>query len=359
MLLKLTEALAILDASTVMQLNTSSSALQTNIDAKQDTLTFGLANGNAVDIDDADAANGDCARFTANGLQGRSTAEVLSDIGASTVAQLNTSSSALQTNIDAKQDTLTFGISNTNVLIANNSVADDDFLRVAGTSIEGRSASEVLSDIGAQASLTFGIANDNAVEIDDADAANGDYAKFTANGLQGRSASEVRSDLGIEAGATADQTATEIIGLLNSDLGGDFTIGNQSDDTATFSGDVTVTGDLIVNGDTTTLSTTNLSIEDKFITIASGSTSATDGGLVVSKQANGAGFGFGYDTATTRWVLDNDLAVAATGIVADAYVGTVEVSTSAPSAAPTYGGSSNGFGTMHVKTNTGDIYIYA
>ena len=123
--------------------------------------------------------------------------------------------------------------------------------------------------------------------------------------------------------------------------------------------DLTLAGDLIINGDTTTLSTTNLSIEDKFITIASGSTSATDGGLVVSKQANGAGFGFGYDTATTRWVLDNDLAVAATGIVADAYVGTVEVSTSVPSAAPTYGGSGNGFGTMHVKTNTGDIYIYA
>ena len=123
--------------------------------------------------------------------------------------------------------------------------------------------------------------------------------------------------------------------------------------------DLTLAGDLTVNGTTTTLSTTNLSIEDKFITIASGSTSATDGGLVVSKQANGAGFGFGYDTATTRWVLDNDLAVAATGIVADAYVGTVEVSTSAPSAAPTYGGSGNGHGTMHVKTNTGDIYIYA
>ena len=36
---------------------------------------------------------------------------------------------------------------------------DDDFLRINGTSVEGRSASEVLSDIGAQAShanpLTF------------------------------------------------------------------------------------------------------------------------------------------------------------------------------------------------------------
>jgi ribosomal protein L24 len=124
--------------------------------------------------------------------------------------------------------------------------------------------------------------------------------------------------------------------------------------------DLTLSGDLIVNGTLTTLATTNVSIKDQFITIASGSQSATDGGLVVSKQANGAGFGFGYDTATTRWVLDNDLTVAATGIVADAYVGTVEVSTSAPSAAPVYGGStSTGHGTMHVKTDTGDIWIYA
>jgi hypothetical protein len=50
---------------------------------------------------------------------------------------------------------------------------------------------------GKQATLTFGIANDNAVEIDDTDAASGDYAKFTANGLQGRNATEVKSDLSL------------------------------------------------------------------------------------------------------------------------------------------------------------------
>ena len=45
--------------------------------------------------------------------------------------------------------TLSTGISNGNVLVATSGVADNDFLRVDGTSIEGRSASEVLSDIGA------------------------------------------------------------------------------------------------------------------------------------------------------------------------------------------------------------------
>ena len=46
------------------------------------------------------------------------------------------------------------GISSGNVATFTSGVADDDFLRVNGTAIEGRSASEVLSDIGGQASLT-------------------------------------------------------------------------------------------------------------------------------------------------------------------------------------------------------------
>ena len=45
--------------------------------------------------------------------------------------------------------TLSTGISNNNVPKFTSGVADDDFLRVNGTAIEGRSASEVVSDIGA------------------------------------------------------------------------------------------------------------------------------------------------------------------------------------------------------------------
>jgi len=98
------------------------------------------------------------------------------------------------------------GISNTNVPKFTSGVADDDFLRVNGTDIEGRSASEVLSDIGGQASLTFGIANTNAVKIDSSSVADDDFARFTASGLEGRSNSEVRSDLGLAASATTDTT---------------------------------------------------------------------------------------------------------------------------------------------------------
>jgi hypothetical protein len=45
--------------------------------------------------------------------------------------------------------TLSTGISNGNLAVFTSGAADNDFLRIDGTSIEGRSASEVLSDIGA------------------------------------------------------------------------------------------------------------------------------------------------------------------------------------------------------------------
>jgi len=62
--------------------------------------------------------------------------------------------------------------------------------------LESRSTSEVLPDIGGQASLTFGISNTNAVKIDSASVADDEYARFTANGLESRSVSEVASDIG-------------------------------------------------------------------------------------------------------------------------------------------------------------------
>ena len=95
-----------------------------------------IADNAIMTIDDADAANTDYARFTASGLQGRDATEVKTDLGL-----------VIGTNVLAEQ--------------------------------------------------TVGIANDNLLEVDDADAADNDFAKFTANGLEGREYSEVRTDLGL------------------------------------------------------------------------------------------------------------------------------------------------------------------
>ncbi len=113
------------------------------------------------------------------------------------------------------------GISSGNVATFTSGAADNDFLRIDGTAIEGRSASEVLSDIGGQASLTFGISNTNAVKIDSSSVADDEYARFTANGLESRSTAEVLSDIGGQASLTFGISNTNAVKIDSSSVADD------------------------------------------------------------------------------------------------------------------------------------------
>ncbi len=55
---------------------TDSTSLRSTWSGKQDALTFGIANTNAVKIDSADAASGEYAKLTANGIASESASEV-------------------------------------------------------------------------------------------------------------------------------------------------------------------------------------------------------------------------------------------------------------------------------------------
>ena len=67
------------------------------------------------------------------------------------LADLANNATGLETLTVSDITDLTVGISNGNYLTANANVADDDFLRGDGTAVEGRTAAETLSDIGAAA----------------------------------------------------------------------------------------------------------------------------------------------------------------------------------------------------------------
>jgi len=123
----------------------------------------------------------------------------------------------------------------------------------------------------------------------------------------------------------------------------------------TLTGNVTVTGNLIVTGDTIEQQVTNLNVEDKFILINSGSASG-DSGIIFGGSGGSANSGtalFFDDTADTL-ALGTAVAFGATTAAVAAKVGTITESTSVPTAAPTY----QGVGSMHVKTDSQDIYIY-
>ena len=152
------------------------------------------------------------------------------------------------------------GISEDNIVQVNATVSDNDFLRIDGTKAEGRSASEVLSDIGAQpadadltaiagltsaadkgiqwtgsgSAGTYDLTTAGKALLDDADASaqrttlglgtasvldtgisntnvpkftsgvsTGDFLKVNGTEIEGRSASEVLSDIGASGGVSA------------------------------------------------------------------------------------------------------------------------------------------------------------
>ena len=153
--------------------DTTSGALPHNIDLKGGVLKFNSSSG----VPEADSSLTDVATSSANGLMSSSDKAKLDGIEASATTDQTASvilsaiktvdgaSSGLDADLlDGQQGsyyldasnfsglgtvaTLNVGIGNNNIPKFTSGVADNDFLKVDGSVIEGRSASEVVSDLG-------------------------------------------------------------------------------------------------------------------------------------------------------------------------------------------------------------------
>jgi hypothetical protein len=174
------------------------------------------------------------------------------------------------------------------------------------------------------------------------------------------------SDLAVNGGdittsATTFNVATGTATTINVGTTDATTInlGKAGTSTVTVNDKLVVTGDLVVNGTTTTVDTTNITIEDKFALFASGSDGSTDGGIIVQQGATD-GYALGVDASADRWALQNNLGPTATVIVPDAFMGVIQqwANVAAQPVSPQYGGVT-GFGTIGVQTDTGDVWIYS
>ena len=217
------------------------------------------------------------------------------------------------------------------ITLANNSVGNDEMADDAvGTD-------EIADDAVTYAKIQNVSATDRILGRDSSGA--GVIEEITPANL--------RTMINVEDGATADQTGAEIATALNSDLGGNFTIGNQSDDTATFSGPVIVTGDLTVNGTTTTISSSNTEIRDQFLFLNSGSNSG-DGGIIVQNGAHNTGSMFAFDDSADRWAFNSGSGKTDTLVVPHAHA--AEVVTNDNLAYKRKNGN--------IRVQGGEIYIY-
>jgi len=131
---------------------------------------------------------------------------------------------------------------------------------------------------------------------------------------------------------------------------------------ATANGNLTVSGDLTVAGTASFQNQTSLVIADRFILLASGSTSLTDGGFIVN-SGGVTGSAFYLESTSTgtygRFAVVGNANASASALIADEFAVTAKQASGAPSGDPTWGGSANGFGNIYVDSGTGDIYVYS
>lgn len=120
-----------------------------------------------------------------------------------------------------------------------------------------------------------------------------------------------------------------------------------------------VNNNLTVLGTASFQHTQNLEVADRFVLFASGSNAPGDGGIVVQQGVQNVGELFGYENSVNRWGFTSSFSADSSTFTAAALVNTTETGTAIPTADPLYGGSANGYGNMFVKTDTGDIFIYA
>ena len=153
----------------------------------------------------------------------------------------------------------------------------------------------------------------------------------------------------------------EITGSASQALGAgpSYTVGlpNTITGNRTFANSVIVTGDLTVNGTTTTLNTQNLEVEDKFIFLNAGSGSVApvgEGGLIVEAGTAESGSAFYYDGNSTRWSLAVDIAKDATTVTPEAFSAAVVDVANGQSDVALYQKNGN------IKVDSsGDIWIYS
>jgi hypothetical protein len=176
-------------------------------------------------------------------------------------------------------------------------------------------------------------------------------------GSNGTSGSVNLLTQGLTITGTSNEIETSISGQT-------VTIGLPND--VTISQNLSVQGNLTVAGTASFQNQSTLEIADRFVVVASGSTSLTDGGIIVAAGGTGhdiSGSAFYLESSSTgtsgRFAIASNVPASASTVVADEYMVSAKQASGAPSTAPTWGSSTAGFGNLYVDGGTGDIYIYS
>ena len=363
-----------LDAEGALTLDGGSISIGTDADVviDIDSSTFDVDASGVVGIDSDGAMTLGAASFDIDADGGAITIDGTSTIGIGTATAAGNIS--IGTNATAREVTIgsNTGAGGITLVTGTGGIdvdAQGDITVDAGTtsaiSLDASAASNFTTTAGALTLNGAGGVNiaGNAAEIDITTSAAVDInsGAFTLNGstvgIDGTGVLTMgASEMNIDADGGAidiDATTTITVGGTNATA---VSIGKSNTT-------VSIPGSLDVNGTLTTIDTTNLRVADRFIQVASGSTTG-DGGIIVTTAANGSGSALFWDDSATRWGLTGDGETGDSQIAATPRQFAVSVSGSAVSPVgsnPSDFGASAAtrIGMMHVNTATGDIFIFS
>lgn len=279
------------------------------------------------------------ATASANGIS------LLADSSAGNLTFSASTVTGLYISASEGNDTLTFSLGS----IPNSSLTNPS-ITLGSTSINlGATGSSIAGLIltGVEASGSF-----TGSFVGDGSGLTGLVSNLAVSGSTGNGSVALKTQA-LSIVGTSDEVETSVSGqTVTIGLPSDVTIGNN----------LTVTGDLFVNGTTTQVNTTELLVEDKFILLASGSATAGDAGIIIDRGSDAAGnVAYGFDSATGRWGFQNGLTDTTNAIAIgtdgnSAFVGHV-FTEAAHTSAPTTGEFVTA-GAIYTATS-GDIFIYS
>jgi len=231
----------------------------------------------------------------------------------------------------------------------NDDVADDSTIEISSNNLSVLKVPNALTvddaTIALNSGTTFDGANARTISVKDGGIDEDALATSVAgNGLTGGGGSV----LAVGAGTGVTVNANDV--AIGQAVG--------TSDNVTFA-NLTLSGNLTVNGTTSTIATSNLEVQDAFGFFATGSAGTNvDAGIIVqSGSAVDSGSALYHDISSKRWAVAKNVASTATSVTEgqwQGFVATVNTGSDSP-----VGGSPNyGVGEIHIDAD-GEIYIYS
>ena len=279
----------------------------------------------------------------------------IQDLGFASDAELNASSSTLQTNIDGVQtnlDTASGSLATRITTIEDDNATQTELDAVSASlaaeiaGLDGDFATDAELNASSSAITTAYTTADTTISASFATTIDNLSSTLAISGSTGNDGVNLVNDALTFAGTTNEIETT----VTNNTV----TIGIVTN--PTLSGDVTITGDLNVTGDTISANVANLDVEDRFILLNSGSTTG-DTGIIFGGSDGTANEGSGifWDAPANVFGFAGGIASTDTTATNDSKIGNIESAAAVPSTAPTFQGT----GTIHINTNDEGIWIYS